>query len=199
MKSIGITGGIGSGKSTVCRLFEVLGAPVYYADERARMLMNTDPELKRRIAERFGDSIYDNQGQLQRLELGRKVFADPQALAALNALVHPAVFSDALHWMEQHRGCAYVLREAALLFESGAYRQVDEVVMVWAPESLRLQRVIQRDGLSESEVRDRMSRQWPDEEKKRLAQHLINNDGLHALIPQVWALHLRWTSKPAAE
>ncbi len=195
MKSIGITGGIGSGKSTVCRLFEVLGAPVYYADDRARWLMNTDPDLKSRIAAEFGKSIYDHEGQLRRQELAGKVFSDPQALATLNALVHPAVFADALDWIGQHSGFAYVLREAALLFESGAYRQVDEVVMVWAPEALRLQRVVQRDGLSEAEVRERMSRQWPDSEKKRLAQHIILNDGEHPLVPQVWALHRQWTAE----
>jgi dephospho-CoA kinase len=198
-RQIGITGGIGSGKSTVCRLFETLGVPVYYADDRAKRLMQEDALLRSAIAERFGPEVYATDGSLRRAELATLVFGDPEALADLNALVHPAVFRDAAAWSEAQRGHPYVLREAALLFESGSWRLVDEVVVVWAPEALRVHRVMARDGVTEAEVRARMDRQWPDEEKRRRADHVITNDGSVPLIPQVWALHRRFAGLPGRE
>ena len=198
MISIGITGGIGSCKTTVCRLFETLGAPVYYADDRAKAIMVEDPVLVRALQQAFGDEIYDELGNLRRQALADKVFSNPDALDRLNQLVHPAVFKDAAKWMEAHQNAPYVIREAALLYESGSYRLMDEVVVVWAPEALRIQRVIQRDGLSEQAIRDRMDRQWPDAKKKEMADHVILNDGDHQLIPQVLALHQAWLLQNAS-
>jgi len=195
MISIGITGGIGSGKTTVCRLFETLGIPVYYADDRAKQIMVDDPELVGQLKSTFGADIYGADGDLRRSVLADRVFYNPEALSRLNQLVHPAVFRDAAHWMLQHQEFPYTLREAALLFESGSYKLVDEVVMVWAPEALRLQRAMSRDGLSEDDVRARMQRQWPDEKKQAMADHVILNDGEHLLIPQVTALHEQWTEQ----
>lgn len=198
-RQIGITGGIGSGKSTVCRLFETLGVPVYYADDRAKRLMQEDETLRAAIAERFGEAVYAADGSLRRAKLAALVFGDAEALADLNALVHPAVFRDAADWSAAHRGHPYVMREAALLYESGSWRLVDEVVVVWAPEDLRVRRVMARDGVTEAEVRARMDRQWPDEEKRRRADHVITNDGSTPLIPQVWALHRLFGGSPDRE
>ncbi len=193
--NVGITGGIGSGKSTVCRLFEVLGAPVYYADERAKALMVEDPELVTGLKKLFGPETYTEQGRLRTDYLASKVFGDPQALESLNSLVHPVVFRDSAQWLSERGHFPYTLREAALLYESGAYKLLDEIVVVWAPETLRLKRVNSRDGLSEEAIRERMKRQWPDEKKRDLADHIILNDGEHALIPQVIALHRDWTTR----
>ncbi len=197
MISIGITGGIGSGKTTVCRLFETLGAPVYYADDRAKAIMVEDAELVAALKRAFGNAIYDEEGNLQRQLLADRVFRDPDSLNILNGLVHPAVFRDAARWAEEHRSAPYIIREAALLFESGSYRMMDEIVMVWAPEALRIERAMARDGLREEAVRDRMKRQWPDEKKRENSNHLIINDGQHLLIPQVIALHRGWLSRDA--
>jgi dephospho-CoA kinase len=195
---IGVTGGIGSGKSMVCRLFSVLGVPVYHADERAKALMEEDPALIAGITARFGE-VYDAQGRLRRKALADQVFHNPEALAELNALVHPAVFRDASSWsagMHQH---PYVLREAALLYESGSWKHVDEVLMVWAPEALRLERVMQRDGLTEAEVRARMDRQMPVDEKRQRADRVIVNDGSQSLVQQVWSLHREWMDRVASD
>jgi len=195
MISVGITGGIGSGKTTVCRLFKTLGVAVYYADDRAKQIMVEDAELVGQLKAAFGEDIYRSTGELNRPLLAERVFHNPDALKKLNELVHPAVFRDAAAWMERHRAMPYTIREAALLFESGSYLLVDEIVMVWAPEALRLQRAMARDGLSESDVRARMERQWSEDEKRKRSQHVIVNDGEHLLIPQVLALHQRWMAQ----
>lgn len=191
---IGVTGGIGSGKSTVCRMFAVLGVPVYHADDRAKALMVEDAELVDGIRSRFG-AVYDEAGHLLRKALADRVFKDPEALADLNALVHPAVFRDAKAWSEGLQDQPYLLREAALLYESGSWQQVDEVLMVWAPKALRLQRVVHRDGLSEADVLARMARQMPDDEKRDRADHVLLNDGSGSVIQEVWRLHQHWLQK----
>lgn len=188
---IGVTGGIGSGKSTVCRLFSVLGVPVYHADDRAKALMVEDPQLIEGITARFGE-VYDAGGQLRRKALADQVFNDPEALAELNALVHPAVFRDARRWSEGLAGHPYLMREAALLYESGSWKQVDEVLVVWAPEALRMERVMARDGSTAAEVRARMDRQMPDDQKRERADHVLFNDGSRSLVQQVWTLHQHW-------
>lgn len=174
-----------------------MGTPVYYADDRAKQIMTDDPALVDQLKSAFGADIYDGDGHLRRSVLADRVFHNPEALTRLNQLVHPAVFRDTAHWMERHREFPYTLREAALLFESGSYKLVNEVVIVWAPEALRLQRAMTRDGLTEADVRARMERQWSDEQKRALSQHVILNDGEHLLIPQVIALHERWTEQVA--
>jgi len=186
---IGITGGIGSGKTTVCRIFEALGIPVYYADERAKWLMAHCAELRASITAAFGAAAYTDEGHLNRAYLADVVFNDSQQLNRLNALVHPAVGKDAAFWHAQQQDVPYTLKEAALLFESGSYQQLDRVITVFAPRELRLQRVMRRDGVSSEQVQARMARQLPEEEKINRADYVIYNDGRASLVRQVWAIH----------
>jgi len=188
MIKVGITGGMGSGKSTVCRIFDTLQIPVYYADDRARHLMEENPELRKKIADAFGADVYDGK-ILQRKVLAEKVFNYPQELEKLNALVHPAVRADAENWMQKHRDYPYVIKEAALLFESGSYRDLDFIITVTAPVELRIQRILARDGISREEVEARINRQWPEEEKVKRSRWVIVNDEKNLLIPQVSDIH----------
>lgn len=188
---IGITGGIGSGKTTVCRIFETLGIPVYYADDWAKWLVVNDPALKASMIDAFGPETFFPDGSYNRAYVAGLVFSKPKMLEILNQLVHPVV---AAHGMEWHRkvvdtGVPYTIKEAALLLESGSYRQLDRLIVVIAPEDVRIQRVVARDGASEEAVRKRMEQQWPEREKIARADFLINNDGCHLLIPQVLAIH----------
>jgi dephospho-CoA kinase len=187
--SVGITGGIGSGKSTICRLFSFLGVPVYDADRRAKELMQQDEALRGDLLEAFGPKVYDETGKLNRSWLASQVFVDPQALQTLNGLVHPAVFRDSANWLNAQQAAPYTIREAALLFESGSYRMLDTVVTVYAPEGLRVKRVMKRDGVEEAAVRARMKNQWSDERKRAMAEFTVLNDGEHPVIPQVLELH----------
>lgn len=189
MLKVGITGGIGSGKTTVCRLFELLGAPVYYADERARYLMHHDVAVRSAIVDAFGAEAYTPSGELDRAYLAQLAFADPQQLQALNAIVHPAVAEDEARWQVAQEGVPYTLKEAAILFESGSYKNVDRVIVVYAPRELRLARAMQRDGASAEAIEARMAKQMPEEEKLQHADYIVHNDGQQMLIPQVWALH----------
>ena len=194
MKVVGVTGGIGSGKTTVCQIFEHLNVPIYYADSRAKELMASNSDLKAAIIKSFGEDSYTN-GQLNRPYLAKLVFTSPEKLALLNSLVHPAVANDFERWLEENDTVPYVLKEAAILFESGAYQDVNTSVLVIAPEDVRLQRVMKRDGSSKEEVLQRMKNQWTQERKDKLADHIINNDGTQLLIPQVLELHQKFSGK----
>jgi dephospho-CoA kinase len=187
MLKIGITGGIGSGKSTVAKVFEVLGIPVYYADDAAKELMNADAELKQKIKQAFGVAVYTN-GNLNKKVLAEIVFNDPEKLALLNSLVHPATLKDAEDWM-QKQTTAYTLKEAALIFESGAHQNLDYVIGVTAPAPLRILRTMQRDGVTREEVIARMDKQMDDTIKMKLCDFLITNDEQEMLLPQVLELH----------
>ena len=187
MLKIGITGGIGSGKSTVAKVFEVLGIPVYYADDAAKKLMNEDEELKQKIKLQFGDEVF-KEGELDKKYLANIVFASPEKLDQLNALVHPATIKDAERWM-QKQTTAYTLKEAALIFESGAQQNLDHVIGVAAPTPLRIQRTMQRDGITREEVIARMDKQMDDTIKMKLCDFLIKNDEQEMLLPQVLELH----------
>jgi len=191
---VGITGGIGSGKTTVCAMFEILGVPVYYADDRAKVLITEDSALREGITNLLGSEAYHADGAYNRAYVASVVFAQPEKLAALNALVHPAVETDSSSWHLSMAGAGhgYTIKEAALMVESGAYRFLDYLVVVTAPENVRIQRVMQRDGMLESEVRARIQSQMPEAEKVALAHFTIINDGLNALVPQVWDLHKRF-------
>lgn len=188
MRIVGITGGIGSGKTTVCKIFEALGVPVYYADDRAKFLMANDSRIKEKIIAEFGEEAFE-QGKLNRVYLAQQVFNSESKLQKLNAIVHPVVAEDFEKWSGNHSDARYVMKEAAILFESGAYQRVDTTVLINAPEKLRLERVMKRDGSSENDVLQRMRNQWTDERKAKLADHMINNDGFELLIPQVLELH----------
>jgi dephospho-CoA kinase len=187
MLKIGLTGGIGSGKSTVAKIFETLGVPVYYADEEAKRLMNTDEELRSVIKKNFGAESYRN-GQLDRKYLASIVFNDKYKLDLLNSLVHPATIRDAEQWMKKQT-TPYVIKEAALLFEAGSTDRLDHVIGVFAPVEMRIKRVIDRDKVNRNEVLERMKRQIDEETKMKLCDFIITNDESQLLIPQVLNLH----------
>lgn len=188
---VGITGGIGSGKTTVCRIFESLGVPVYDADYWAKWLIVNDPAVKQSIIDIFGPGAYLPDGAYNRSLVAGIVFQEPNKLAALNAAVHPALEQHSRAWHERQAvaGYPYTLKEAALLIESGSQRYLDSLIVVTAPEDLRIRRVMERDGISEAAVRARLRNQLPEEEKVRLANYLIINDGERLLLPQVWQIH----------
>ena len=189
MLHVGITGGIGTGKTTACKLFEALGIPVYYADERARWLMEHDEELRRGIIGLFGAAAYTDEGLLNRPEIARQAFGNPELLQKLNALTHPAVARDGLAWQQAWQGVPYTLKEAALLYESGSYRLLDKIIVVSAPLELRIARVMARDDCSREAVLERIARQMPQEEKEARADFVLYNDGVQMLIPQVLRIH----------
>ena len=184
---VGITGGIGSGKSTVAKVFEVLGIPVYYADDAAKRLMNEDENLIAQIKKEFGDEAYVN-GKLNRKYLSRLVFKNDEQLALLNSIVHPATLRDSDKWMQQQT-TPYAIKEAALIFESGASRQLDYVIGVYAPTPLRMERILKRDKASREEVKARMEKQMNDEQKMELCDYIITNDEQELVVPQVIKIH----------
>ncbi|MFT3907824.1 MAG: dephospho-CoA kinase [Ferruginibacter sp.] len=187
MLRVGLTGGLGSGKSTVAKIFETLGIPVYYADDAARRVMNEDDHLKKQIIENFGAESYLNE-TLNRSYLAATVFPDPKKIEILNAIVHPATIADAEKWMQAQKS-PYAIKEAALIFESGAYHHLDYVIGVSAPYALRLQRGMLRDGLSGEAIQERMKRQMDENEKMERCNFVVSNDETTLLIPQVLKLH----------
>lgn len=187
MLRVGITGGIGSGKSTVARIFEVLGIPVYYADDAAKRMMNENEELKEKIKHQFGNDVYAD-GKLNRKRLAEIVFNAPEKLEQLNALTHPATIKDAENWMKKQT-TPYSIKEAALIFESGAQEHLDHVIGVTAPAPLRIQRTMQRDGITREEVIARMNKQMDENIKMKLCDFVLRNDEQELLLPQVIALH----------
>lgn len=187
MLKVGITGGIGSGKSLVCRILSVFGVPVFHADLEARRLMDEDTHLGAALRARFPNCCHAD-GSPDRKALATLVFHDPEELAALNALVHPAVRDAFVKWAEVQQA-PYVVMEAAILAESGGHRHMDRVVTVEAPEEVRLARVMARDGSDADAVRARMRNQAGEETRRAVAQHVLINDGRQMLLPQVLALH----------
>lgn len=186
MLRIGLTGGIGSGKSTVAKIFETIGIPVYYADDAAKILMNTDPALKEAIIKNFGEQSYKDD-KLDRSYLASVVFPDKQKLELLNSLTHPATIQAANDWMKKQTS-PYVIKEAALLFESNAHKHLDHIIGVSAPLELRIKRVMKRDGLSKEEILQRISRQMDEEEKLKRCDFVIVNDEVQMVLPQVLEL-----------
>jgi dephospho-CoA kinase len=185
---IGITGGIGSGKSVVCKIFSALGIPVYDADSRAKTLMTTDGILVDQIKKEFGLLSFHEDGTLNREYLAT-VFSDAGQLARLNQLVHPRVAEDYRRWSERQQS-VYVLKEAALLFETKSFRLLDKTIVVNAPETLRMKRVLQRDKhRNQQQIENIMNNQLPEEEKLKQADFVIRNDETQLVIPQVLALH----------
>lgn len=186
MLRIGLTGGIGSGKSTVAKIFETLGIPVYYADDASKRMMNENEELKAAIQKHFGEETYSN-GELNRKHLSSLVFNNPEKLLLLNSIVHPATIKDAEDWMQQQTA-PYAIKEAALIFESGSQEFLDKVIGVYAPKAVRINRVMQRDNVSRDEVISRMNKQINEEIKMRLCDYVVTNDEQELLIPQVLKL-----------
>lgn len=186
---VGITGGIGSGKSTVCKLFSLLGIPVYSADNRAKWLMVHDDKLRNQISTSFGAAAYSTTGELDRVFLAESVFPNPEKIAALNALVHPVVRKDFEQWISQQTA-PYLIKEAALLFETGAAKELDYVINVSSPLRVRMARILLRDPhRSEEQVNQIINQQLPDEEKNELADFCIKNTDNKLILPQVLALH----------
>lgn len=189
MLHVGITGGIGSGKTTVCKIFETLSVPVYYADDRAKELMIKDEEVVQKIKQLFGEDAYLKSGALNRKHIAQSAFKDKNVLNQLNAIVHPAVFVDTQRWYGFHQHKPYTLYEAAIMFESGSSRMMDKMITVFAPLEDRIERTIKRDKMSLDEVMERISKQMPEEEKIRKADFVIYNDHSVSLIEQVLAIH----------
>jgi len=197
MKIIGLTGGIGSGKSTVAGYFKELGIPVFDSDLEAKILMNEDQGLRDSIINLFGEKAYQKD-ILNREYLAKKVFRDSELLKDLNELVHPAVRQKFQDWVSE-QDAPYVIQEAAILFEHGAYKLLDEMILVWAPKELRIKRVMKRDSTSREQVLARMENQWGDTEKTALSDHIIENIHLKETQKQVKGIHAAILNKSRAE
>ncbi len=196
MLRVGITGGIGSGKTTVCKVFEVLGIPVFYADEAARQLMEQDAGLVKQITALIGAAAYKD-GKLNRPYIAAAIFSNPDLLHKMNALTHPAIISYGKEWMAQQQ-TSYALKEAALFFETGSNEDIDVMIGVTAPQEVRISRAMQRDGISREDVLKRISRQMNEDDKMKLCDFVILNDGVRAVIPQVLALHKELLSRSSS-
>lgn len=188
MLKIGITGGIGGGKTTSCKLFELLGIPVYYSDDASKELLQSNAVVKAHVLDVFGNSILDQQGAVDRKTLAAIVFNDKTELDKLNAIMHPAVALHFEHWIKKQTA-PYILKEAAILFESGAYQKVDSVITVVAPLELKINRTIKRDGLLEEDILVRIQNQLSDDEKIKRSEFVIYNDEQQLLIPQILKIH----------
>ena len=185
MKKIGITGGIGSGKTTVCKIFKLLGIPVFHADIEARYLQDNDSGIRNQIIKLFGKDIYTPEEILDRRKVATIIFSDKQALRAMNEIIHPAVRMRFMKWSEDFDSVPYILYEAAILFESGYASDFDLNILVYANEKIRIERVINRDNSVENEIKQRIVNQMPDFEKIKRADFIIENNVEHLLIPQI--------------
>ena len=189
---IGITGGIGTGKSIVCKIFELLGIPIYDADARAKWLLTHDEELIKQVKQHFGENVYlsANDNQLDKKFLSDRIFKNPNQLDLLNSLVHPKVMDDHEKWQKSNIHHPYIIKEAALLYESGSYKYLDKIITVYAPVPLRIERILKRGPhRTESDIKAIMAAQISDEEKVKKADYVIYNDDKKMVIPQVLELH----------
>jgi len=189
MKIVGITGGIGSGKSVVCKIFEQLGIPIYDADSAVKLLYDKFPELKQSIKELVSEDAIDKNGNVNRKKLAEIIFNSDEKLAILNKLVHPLVKLDFKNWVDSNKGYPYLIKEAAILFESGANKDCDNVITVISPIELRIERIRQRDKKTKTEIESIISRQLSDEELIKRSDFVIYNDEKQMLIPQVLKVH----------
>lgn len=187
MKIIGLTGGIGSGKTTVAGFFQELSIPVYIADDAGKRLMNTSAEIRKKILDIFGEDAYEGDTP-NRKYIASKVFNDAGMLKKLNGIIHPAVEADFSEWLKR-QSAAYVIYEAAILFETGSYKKCDFSILVTAPQKLRIERLQKRDNSSAAEIKQRMDNQWSDEKKTALADFIIKNDELEQTRLQVEHIH----------
>ncbi|MBO9660461.1 MAG: dephospho-CoA kinase [Chitinophagaceae bacterium] len=190
MLKIGLTGGIGSGKSTIARIFEVLGVAVYYADDAAKRVMNENAEVRQNVLKHFGEESYTAEGLLNRPYISSQVFGNPEKLALLNSISHPATIADSEQWMAKQTG-AYAIKEAALLFESGSAGSLDYIIGVYSPTSLRILRTMNRDNITREDVLQRMKRQINETVKMKLCDFVVRNNEQELVIPQVVELDER--------
>jgi dephospho-CoA kinase len=188
MLKVGLTGGMGSGKSTVSQVFINLGVPVFNSDMVARNIVNTNAEAIKKIKASFGEHLYDSS-ELDRKALAAIVFINPDALELLNSIVHPLVGEIFNAWCEKNSAAPYIIKEAAILFESGAFQNLDRIITVYTKKEERVRRIIRRDNSSAEEVEHRMNNQWTDETRNKLADFIIINDDKDKLLPQVMELH----------
>lgn len=189
MLKVGITGGIGSGKSTICNIFRNLGVPIFSSDEEGRKVLNEDEDVRKELRKLFGDDMFISDGSVDRPRLASLIFSDPNAMDQVVSLVHPKVQEKYETWCIKHESRPYTLKEAAILFESGYYHDLDKIIHVFAPKEVRMQRVIQRDKSIKEEVMKRMRFQYTDEERNKLADFILINEEIDTLLPQVMELH----------
>ncbi|MCQ2203866.1 MAG: dephospho-CoA kinase [Bacteroidales bacterium] len=190
MIKLGITGGIGSGKSTITQMFRVIGVPVYVSDERSKYLSQTNSEIIAGLKQILGDDIYDEMGRLDRKRMASVIFADKEKLQKVNALIHPIVNRDFIEWTEEQKskGVPYVVNEAAIMIESGSHKLMDKLLVVTAPVEQRVERVMKRDGVGEQQVKSRINNQMSDKEKVEIADYVIVTDDHHFIMPEILAL-----------
>ena len=188
MKKIGITGGIGSGKTIICEVFRLLGVSTFHADDVARDLQQNNGNVRKSLIGIFGENIYNSDGMLDRKIIAHLIFNNKELIEKVNQIIHPAVREYFNNWIAKHDNEDYILYEAAILFESGYYKELDYNVLILAEEDLRIRRVIKRDNASEQSVRERINNQMPDHEKISMADFIIENNEKQLLIPQILKL-----------
>jgi dephospho-CoA kinase len=192
MIKVGVTGGIGSGKSIVCRVFESMGIPVYYADIHSKRLVDTEPEIREKLTGLFGPGIYTGN-TLNRPRFATVIFADQRQLNAANRIIHPYVREDFNRWAQGYADKKYVIEEAAILFESGGNTFVDKCITIVSPVEMRIRRILERPGMTTERIRDIIANQWPDEKKAAYADYVIVNDEKSLLLPQILLIHQQLT------
>ena len=192
MLKIGVTGGIGSGKTVVCEIFKILGVAVYNADTEAKNITNSDSEIIQALTGRYGQDIYFN-GEINKKKLSSIIFDNKEELNFINSTIHPRVFAHFNEWLELHNNHSYIIKEAALLFESGSYKDLDKIILVTAPEEIRIKRIIKRDNTNEDAIKKIIKNQLSEGEKINKSDYIINNDDITLVIPQVLELHNKFT------
>jgi dephospho-CoA kinase len=188
-----ITGGIGSGKTIACRVFESLGVPVYYADMEARRLIDSNPDIQSRLTELFGSDVYSGK-TLNRSLFASIVFTNPKLLEASNAIIHPYVRDDFYRWTLEYNNHRYVVEETAILFESGGNAWVDKSIIVVSPIDIRIKRLLKRTGMTQERINEVMSNQWADDKKVLLSDYVITNDERSLMLPQILSIHKQLTA-----
>jgi dephospho-CoA kinase len=189
MLKIGITGGIGTGKTTVCRIFETLNVPVYYSDMRAKELMASNTILMNKLKAEFGNQVFETDGKLNTPYLASIVFSDPSKLKTLNNIVHPIVLDDFSDWCNKFNTSKYIILESAIIYESNIAHLLDYVILVDAPAEISIKRIVDRDGVPREAVIQRMKNQLTPDEKKSFTKLIIFNDGKQSLVDQVVRFH----------
>jgi len=197
MYKVGITGGIGSGKSTICKLFELIGVPIYYADTRAKILMWKDKTLKSEIKNVFGAEVYHSNGRINSALLANKIFSNKELLNTINNLVHPVVHKDTEAWYKglESSKAPYAIKEAAIMIESNSHLHLDALIVVTCPVDIRITRVLKRDKSKAEDIKRRINNQMSDNERLKHANYIINNDGTHSVIAQVCTIHQKLVAK----
>jgi len=188
MHKVGVTGGIGSGKTLVCEVFKRLGISVYNADNEAKNILNSNTEVRKSIENYYGQDIYQKH-ILSKKKLAEIIFNNTEAIQKINSIVHPVVQQNFIEWCKLQENKPYVIEEAAIIFESGAYKELDYTINVFAPEQIRIQRVMERDRATIEDVKNRMQNQMNDDERVKLANFTIINDGTKMIIPQILEIH----------